>query len=102
MTSESVYTIKRNHFVSRRPLDTFAVANVVILSPDFPCPCISSSPYPYPKQVSAIMGACMSTGVIEVSEEDKRRNKEVEKELKEVRTMHFKSSQGEGLYSFVK
>ena len=35
------------------------------------------------------MGACMSTGVIEVSEEDKRRNKEVEKELKEVRTMQF-------------
>ena len=48
------------------------------------------------------MGACMSTGVIEVSEEDKRRNKEVEKELKEVRTMHFRSSQGKDLYSFVK
>lgn len=39
------------------------------------------------------MGACMSTGVIEVSEEDKRRNRDVEKELKEVSTMrliHFR------------
>ena len=48
------------------------------------------------------MGACMSTGVIEVSEEDKRRNKEVEKELKEVRTMRFMSSQWGSLYPFVK
>ena len=39
------------------------------------------------------MGSCMSTGVIEVSEEDKRRNREVEKELKEVRIKHFRSFQ---------
>ncbi|EPQ61288.1 heterotrimeric G-protein alpha subunit, GPA2-like protein [Gloeophyllum trabeum ATCC 11539] len=31
------------------------------------------------------MGACMSSGGVEVSEEDKRRNKEVEKELKEAK-----------------
>ena len=31
------------------------------------------------------MGACMSSGGIEVSEEDKRRNREVEKNLREVR-----------------
>jgi hypothetical protein len=30
------------------------------------------------------MGACISTGMIEVSEDDKRKHKEVEKELKEV------------------
>lgn len=29
------------------------------------------------------MGACMSSGGIEASEEDKRRNREVEKELKD-------------------
>lgn len=39
------------------------------------------------------MGACMSTGVIEVSEEDKRRNRDVEKELKEVSTMRFNTFQ---------
>lgn len=31
------------------------------------------------------MGACMSSGGIEVTEEDKRRNREVEKNLREVR-----------------
>lgn len=30
------------------------------------------------------MGACMSTGGLEVSEDEKRRNREVEKELREV------------------
>lgn len=33
------------------------------------------------------MGACFSAGGIEVSEESKRRNREVEKELREVSTL---------------
>ena len=38
------------------------------------------------------MGACMSSGGIEVSEEDKRLHREAEKSLKEVRPIIFQRS----------
>ncbi len=38
------------------------------------------------------MGACMSSGAIEVSEEDKRLHREAEKSLKEVRVSLFVAS----------
>lgn len=34
------------------------------------------------------MGNCMSVGAIDVSDEDKRRHREAEKSLKEVRSRH--------------
>lgn len=35
------------------------------------------------------MGACMSSGPVDISEEDKKRHKEAEKSLREARTPHF-------------
>lgn len=43
------------------------------------------------------MGNCMSTSSVEVSDEDKRRHKEAEKSLKEVR-IQFRTYMPSGLY----
>lgn len=47
------------------------------------------------------MGACMSSGVVEVSEQDKQMHREAEKQLKEV-NFHFLNFSSNGIYHLVR